>query len=307
MVYLNALPGAIGQALIWGIMAIGLFISYKILDFADLTVDGSMVTGAGTCAVLIANDVPTGVAILVAFVAGMFCGLVTAFLHTKMGIPPIMSGILTQLALWSVNLKIMGKATISLVGKDLLIARADTGMSIIILVAFVAVVIGILYWFFGTKLGCAIRATGCNEEMARAQGVNTNTTKVLALVLSNGLVALSGALLCQYNGSADINMGRGAIVIGLAAVIIGSVIVSKISSNFAVQLIGAVVGSIVYYLVYQLVICLEWDTDLLKLLSAILVAVFLAVPHFKQKFNKSKLVLADLNCDNQSNGGENNA
>ena len=307
MVYLNALPGAIGQALIWGIMAIGLFISYKILDFADLTVDGSMVTGAGTCAVLLANDVPTGVAILVAFVAGMLCGLVTALLHTKMGIPPIMSGILTQLALWSVNLKIMGKATISLVGKSLLVARADVGMSIIILVVFVAVVIGILYWFFGTKLGCAIRATGCNEEMARAQGVNTNTTKVLALVISNGLVALAGALLCQYNGSADINMGRGAIVIGLAAVIIGSVIVSKISSNFAVQLIGAVVGSIVYYLVYQLVICLEWDTDLLKLLSAILVAVFLAVPHFKQKFNKSKFVLADLNCDNQSNGGENNA
>ena len=307
MVYLNALPGAIGQALIWGIMAIGLFISYKILDFADLTVDGSMVTGAGTCAVLIANDVPTGVAILVAFVAGMLCGLVTAFLHTKMGIPPIMSGILTQLALWSVNLKIMGKATISLVGKDLLIARADTGMSIIILVAFVTVVIGILYWFFGTKLGCAIRATGCNEEMARAQGVNTNTTKVLALVLSNGLVALAGALLCQYNGSADINMGRGAIVIGLAAVIIGSVIVSKISSNFAVQLVGAVVGSIVYYLVYQLVICMDWDTDLLKLLSAMLVAVFLAVPHFKQKFNKSKFVVADANGDNQPNGGETNA
>ena len=307
MIYLNALPGAIGQALIWGIMAIGLFISYKILDFADLTVDGSLVTGAGTCAVLISNNVPTGIAILVAFVAGMLCGLVTALLHTKMGIPPIMSGILTQLALWSVNLKIMGKATISLVGKDLLVARADVGMSIIILVAFVAVVIGVLYWFFGTKLGCAIRATGCNEEMARAQGVNTNTTKVLALVLSNGLVALAGALLCQYNGSADINMGRGAIVIGLAAVIIGSVIVSKISSNFAVKLIGAVVGSIVYYLVYQLVICMEWDTDLLKLLSALLVAVFLAVPHFKQKFNKSKFVVANLNGDNQTNGGENNA
>lgn len=310
MVYLNALPGAIGQALIWGIMAIGLFISYKILDFADLTVDGSMVTGAGTCAVLIANDVPTGVAILVAFVAGMLCGLATALLHTKMGIPPIMSGILTQLALWSVNLKIMGKATISLVGKQLLVARADIALSIIILVAFVTVVIGILYWFFGTKLGCAIRATGCNEEMARAQGVNTNTTKVLALVLSNGLVALAGALLCQYNGSADINMGRGAIVIGLAAVIIGSVLVSKISSNFAVQLVGAVVGSIVYYLVYQLVICLDWDTDLLKLLSAMLVAVFLAVPHFKEKFSKPKLAIEGLNNDGGNispNGGENNA
>lgn len=310
MVYLNALPGAIGQALIWGIMAIGLFISYKILDFADLTVDGSMVTGAGTCAVLIANDVSTGVAILVAFVAGMLCGLATALLHTKMGIPPIMSGILTQLALWSVNLKIMGKATISLVGKQLLVARADIALSIIILVAFVTVVIGILYWFFGTKLGCAIRATGCNEEMARAQGVNTNTTKVLALVLSNGLVALAGALLCQYNGSADINMGRGAIVIGLAAVIIGSVLVSKISSNFAVQLVGAVVGSIVYYLVYQLVICLDWDTDLLKLLSAMLVAVFLAVPHFKEKFSKPKLAIEGLNNDGGNispNGGENNA
>ena len=294
MVYLNALPGALGQALIWGIMAIGLFISYKILDFADLTVDGSLVTGAGTCAVLLANNVHVAIAILVAMLAGMLCGLATALLHTKMGIPPIMSGILTQLALWSVNLKIMGKATISLVGKQVLVARADVATSIIILVVFVGVVIGALYWFFGTKLGCAIRATGCNEDMARAQGVNTNTTKILALVISNGLVALSGALLCQYNGSADINMGRGAIVIGLAAVIIGSVIVSKISSNFAVQLIGAIVGSIVYYLVYQLVICLEWDTDLLKLLSAVLVAVFLAIPHFKQKFAKPKFNVAEL-------------
>ena len=306
MIYLNALPGTIGQALIWGIMAIGLFISYKILDFADLTVDGSIVTGAGTCAVLLSNGVPVGVAIFVAMLAGMLCGLVTALLHTQMGIPPIMSGILTQLALWSVNLKIMGKATISLVGKQLLVARADIGTSIIIMVAFVAGVIALLYWFFGTKLGCSIRATGCNEHMARAQGVNTNKTKILALVLSNGLVALSGALLCQYNGSADINMGRGAIVIGLAAVIIGSVIVSKISSNFAVQLIGAVVGSIVYYLVYQLVICLEWDTDLLKLLSAVLVAVFLAAPYFKQKFTKPKIVL-EASSDAQQDGGKNNA
>ena len=301
MVYLNALPGAIGQALIWGIMAIGLFISYKILDFADLTVDGSMVTGAGTCAVLLANDVPTGVAILVAFVAGMLCGLVTALLHTKMGIPPIMSGILTQLALWSVNLKIMGKATISLVGKSLLVARADVGMSIIILVAFVAVVIGILYWFFGTKLGCAIRATGCNEEMARAQGVNTNTTKVLALVISNGLVALAGALLCQYNGSADINMGRGAIVIGLAAIFIGLSVSLKIIPNFVVSLIGVVGGGIVYYIVYNFVVLIGLKTDYLKMLSAIIVAIFLTVPYIKgEYFSKPKAL--PINA-----GGDDNA
>ena len=286
MVYLNALPGAIGQALIWGIMAIGLFISYKILDFADLTVDGSMVTGAGTCAVLLANDVPTGVAILVAFVAGMLCGLVTALLHTKMGIPPIMSGILTQLALWSVNLKIMGKANIALPVRsfDVIIAQMFAGKSILVMFGVLIVLVAVLYWFFGTELGTALRATGNNLNMSHAQGINTDFTKTLGLMLSNGIVAMSGALLSQYQGFADINMGRGAIVIGLAAVFIGQAVMSRISENFACKLIGVLIGGVIYYFVYQTVIFLGLDADLLKMLSALVVAAFLAVPNLKKRY-----------------------
>lgn len=290
MLFLRTIPGAVSLGLIWGVMAIGLYISYKILDFADLTVDGSICTGAVVCAVLINVGVPLPLAMLVAVLAGCVCGLITGMFHTLMGIPPILSGILTQLALWSVNLKILGKAHESLNGDKvfLLVQQMNQWQTILIMLGIVAVLVGALYWFFGTQIGSSIRATGCNEQMARAQGINTKATKVLALTISNGVVALSGALLCQYLSSADINMGRGAIVTGLAAVIIGLAVVNKISSNFAVQLIGVVVGAVVYYLVYQFIVNLGFDTDLLKLLSALLVALFLAIPYWKNKYYRKK-------------------
>jgi len=240
--YLSSLPGAVAQGLIWGIMAIGLYISYKVLDFADLTVDGSMVTGAAVCAVLVTNGVNVWIAMLAAFAAGMIAGLITGLFHTAIGIPPILAGILTQLMLWSVNLKIMGKANMALPARsyDVVVAQLFKGTSILVLFGFVAVIIFLLYCFFGTELGAAVRATGTNKHMSHAQGINTNVTTVLALVISNGVVALSGALLAQYLGQSDINMGKGAIVIGLASIVIGGAIFKKISSNFAVALFSAV-------------------------------------------------------------------
>lgn len=286
MTFINALPGALAQGLCWGIMALGVFLSYKILDFADLTVDGSLCTGAAVFSVLLNVGAGLAVAMICALLAGMLCGFVTGSLHSFAGIPPILAGILMQLALWSINLKIMGGSStvaVSVRQHTLLVSALNMWQSIGILAAFTVVTIALLYWFFGTQYGCAIRATGCNEDMARSQGVNTGLTKVVGLTVSNGLVGLSGALLCQYQGASEINMGRGAIIIGLAAVIIGGAIFSKIGKNFAVQMLGAVVGAIVYFVVYQLVISLGLDADLLKLLSAVLVAIFLAVPHFKQK------------------------
>lgn len=293
MNFINALPGSIAQGLAWGIMAIGVYITFKILDFADLTVDGSICTGAVVFAVMTVGGVNIWICLLCAFLSGAIAGAVTGFLHTIMGIPPILAGILTQLSLWSINLKILGQANMSISSRNyfLLVSRANLVPSIFILLAFTVCVIAILYYFFGTKLGSSIRATGCNENMSRAQGINTNFTKILALAISNGIVALSGALIAQYQSNADINMGRGAILIGLAAVIIGGAIVSKISSNFAVQLTGVAIGGVTYYIVYQFVISLGLDTDLLKLLTAIVVALFLAIPYLKKTYftkNKNK-------------------
>ncbi|MDO4481315.1 MAG: ABC transporter permease [Bacillota bacterium] len=283
---LNALPGAVAQGMIWGIMAIGVYLTFKILDLADLTVDGSMVTGMAVCAMLMVAGWNVWAAMLVAFVAGMAAGLITGLFHTAMGIPAILAGILTQLILWSLNLKIMGKANQALPARtfDVLVTQLHKYESLIILAVFCIVLVAVLYWFFGTKFGVALRATGSNEKMARAQGINTSRNKVIGFVLSNGVVALSGALLAQYSGKADINDGRGAIVIGLAAVIIGEVLVSRISSNFAVRLFGVILGGVIYYIVYQVVIFLGLDTDLLKMLSAVVVAIFLAVPHIKQTY-----------------------
>ena len=283
---LNALPGAVAQGMIWGIMAIGVYLTFKILDLADLTVDGSMVTGMAVCAMLMVAGWNVWAAMFVAFLAGMAAGLITGLFHTAMGIPAILAGILTQLILWSLNLKIMGKANQALPARnfDVLVTQLHKYESLIILVVFCAVIVAVLYWFFGTKFGVSLRATGCNEKMARAQGINTSRNKVIGFVLSNGIVALSGALLAQYPGKAAITDGRGAIVIGLAAVIIGEVLVSRISTNFAVRLFGVILGGVIYYIVYQVVIFLGLDTDLLKMLSAVVVAVFLAVPHFKQTY-----------------------
>ncbi len=288
---LGAMPGAIAQGMIWGIMAIGVYITFKILDLSDLTVDGSMVTGMAVCAVLMTAGWNTWAAMAVAVLAGMAAGLITGIFHTLMGIPAILSGILTQLILWSANLKIMGKANLALSGRnfDVLITQLYQYRALAVLAVFCAVIIFVLYWFFGTRFGAAIRATGCNEKMARAQGINTDRNKVIGFVLSNGIVALSGALLAQYSGKADINDGRGAIVIGLAAVIIGEALVSRLSTSFIVRLLGVILGGIVYYLVYQTVIFLGLDTDLLKMFSAIVVAVFLAVPHLKKTlFSRKK-------------------
>lgn len=289
---ITALPGAVAQGLIWGIMAIGVYITFRTLDIADLTVDGTMCTGGAVCIMMMMNGHNVWVAMLAAFIAGMLAGLATGFFHTFMGIPAILSGILTQLALWSVNLKIMGKSNQALnVDKyNLLVSlRYIKGVpifknTIVIVAIMIVVLIAILYWFFGTELGCSIRATGCNSNMARAQGINTNFNKVLGLMISNGLVALSSALLAQYQGFADINMGRGAIVIGLAAVIIGEAIFGRIFRNFALTLLSVGFGAVIYYLVLQVVIWLGVDTDLLKMFSAIVVAIFLAIPYWKSRY-----------------------
>ena len=283
---LGAMPGAIAQGLVWGIMAIGVYITYKILDIADLTVDGSLCTGAAVCAMMAISGVNIWICILCALFAGMLAGLVTGLFHTVLGIPAILSGILTQLMLWSINLKIMGKANQVLPARNVavLLTQLNNGRAVLFLVIALGVIIGILYWVFGTEIGCSLRATGCNLNMSRAQGINTGLNKVLGLMISNGLVALSGALLAQYQGFADVNMGRGAIVIGLAAVIIGEALFSFVARNFAVRLMSVALGSVIYFMVYQTVIFLGLDTDLLKMLSALVVAVFLGTPYLKANY-----------------------
>jgi len=288
---LTALPGSFSQGLIWGIMAIGVYITYRILDVADLTVDGSFATGGAVAVMLILNGCDLWLAMFLAFVAGLLAGAITGLLHTCMGIPAILSGILTQLALYSINLKIMGKAnqSINVNQTDLLVSlrwvRDFAFHNPLITVGVVLIVlIALLYWFFGTEMGCAIRATGTNLNMSRAQGINTNLNKVLGIMLSNGLVAFSGAFLAQYQGFADVKMGQGAIVIGLAAVIIGEALFGKIFKNFALRLLSVAFGSIIYYIVIQTVITLGMDANLLKLLSAAIVAIFLAVPYWKGQY-----------------------
>ena len=297
----NSLPGVFSQGLIWGIMAIGLFITYKILELSDLTVDGSFCTGGAVCIVMMAMGQPTWLAMICAFLAGMLTGSVTGFLHTVCKIPAILAGILTQLALWTINMIIMGLKDGTLVStltipsrtsKPLVSARywtkARDGSKPFILypplvmALMTVLVIGVLYWFFGTERGCSIRATGANEHMARAQGINTNVNKMIGLMLANGLVALSGSLFAQYNGNAEINMGRGAIVIGLAAIIIGDVLFGKLFKNFALKLLAVSFGAIIYYIVIQAVLTLlKVDSQYLKLMSAAIVAIFLTVPNVR--------------------------
>ncbi len=292
--FLQSLPSPIAQGMIWGIMAIGVYITYKILDFADLTVDGSLGTGGAVLVVLTTlKGVNIYVALIIAFLAGCLAGLATGILHTKFGIPAILSGILTQLALYSINLGIMGgraNTTISWRNFDLIVSSKtdQLGFTILKCLVIVAAIVAVLYWFFGTELGRSIRATGCNQTMARANGINTDSTKIIGLVISNGIVALSGGLLAQFSGSADINMGRGAIVIGLAAVIIGEVIFGKLFASFVLRLISAVIGGIIYYIVIAIVLKLGLNANNLKLFSAVFVAIFLAIPYWKSKISLSK-------------------
>lgn len=305
--FLNALPGAMSQGLIWGIMAIGVYITYKILDIADLTVDGSFCTGGAVFVMLFSGGVNVWAAMLAALLAGMLAGLVTGLLNTQCGIPAILAGILTQLGLYSVNMAIMDfKASVAInvtqadtLGKLLVSLRFVQGAirgdfplwrhPICVVGLFTVGLIALLYGFFGTELGCALRATGSNGSMARAQGIDTDFCKVLGLMISNGLVALSGALLCQYNGANEINVGRGAIVIGLAAVIIGQVLFSKLFHNFALKLLAVAIGAILYYIVIQAVLAVGLNPNYLKLLSALVVAVFLSLPYWKGKYFHAKV------------------
>lgn len=285
----NAMPGAIAQGMIWGIMAIGLYITYKVLDYSDLTVDGTMATGGAVCIMLMMNGVNVWIALIAAIIAGMLAGLVTGLFHTTMGIPPILAGILTQLSLYSINLAIMGgkaNQAVSVTKYDLIVSsryvkQLSFQNPIIITLIFIVVLIAVLYWFFGTELGCSLRATGANAAMSRANGINTNKCKILGLMIANGIVAMSSAMYSHYQGFVDVNMGRGAIVIGLAAVIISDVIFGKIFRNFALKLVAVAVGAVIYYMVIQVVLWLGLDTNMLKLLSALIVALFLALPYWK--------------------------
>ncbi|MDD3278691.1 MAG: ABC transporter permease [Lachnospiraceae bacterium] len=290
--FMNSLPGAVAQGIIWGIMAIGVYLTFKILDVADLTVDGSFGTGGAVLVICVTGGVPVGLAVLFAFAAGCLAGLITGVLHTKFGIPAILAGILTQLSLYSINLRIMGgsaNAPLNVTKYTVLVSSRNVISALLVGLIFSVVIIIALYWFFGTELGHSLRATGCNESMARANGINTNSNKIIGIVISNGIVALSGALMAQYQGFADINMGRGAIVIGLAAVIIGEVIFGKIFKNFALRLFAAVCGGIIYYVVITLVLKLGLNANDLKMFSAIVVAIFLAIPFWKRKIDDRKI------------------
>lgn len=293
---LNSLPGAAAQGLVWGIMAIGVYITFRVLDVADLTVDGSIATGGAVAVMLIRGGMNCWLALLCAFVSGLLAGLVTGLFHTKCGIPAILAGILTQLALYSVNLRIMsGKANqpVGVDKYDLAVSQRyvrDLSISnpLPLLLVITVVTVVALYWFFGTERGCSVRATGANANMARAQGINTNANIVLGLMLSNGLVALSGGLLAQFQGSADVGMGRGAIVIGLAAVIISEVTFGKIFQNFGLKMFAVSLGAVIYYFVLQVVLQLGLNTNDLKLVSALIVAVFLAIPYWKGHIHTKK-------------------
>lgn len=292
----RAMPGSIAQGMIWGVMALGVYITFRLLDFADLTVDGSIATGAAVSVMLIRAGVSPLVTLPIAFLAGALAGMVTGLLNTALGIPGILASILTQISLYSINLNIMGKANqpVSVDNYPLVVSLryvTDGSVSRLLfflgMIVFLLALIAVMYWYFGTEQGHAIRATGCNSNMARAQGINTNFIKVLALIISNGLVGLCGALYGQFQGASDVNMGRGAIVIGLAAVIIGEVLFGKFASKrklaFAFTLASVILGAVIYYMVYQFVLWLKMPSEDMKLFSAIVVAIFLAIPYLKEK------------------------
>ena len=300
---MRACPGGIAQGLIWGIMALGVYMTYRMLGLADLTVDGSLATGGAVCIMLVLAGWNPQIALLISFLAGVAAGLITGFLHTKLGIPDILAGILTQISLYSINLNIMGKANQAVnVNKVnfLFSSNAKVLPRTIVLASLVCLVLVVLlYMYLGTEHGSALRATGINGAMARAQGINTNSMKVIGLALSNGLVALAGGVLSQYQGFADINMGRGAIVIGLAAVIIGEVLGEAFLGkylNFMMRLIFVVLGGVIYYVVYVFVLWLKFPADDMKLLTAVVVAIFLAIPYLQNASKNSFSRIAKENA-----------
>ena len=307
MALIYALPGAVAEGLIWGLMAMGVYISYKILDIADLTVDGSICTGACVCAVLLGLGVPAWVSVLAALVAGAITGVVTGLLHTQLGIPSILAGILTQLMLYTVNLVILGGKSLMAIdprANKLLVHMSDNNSAVVTLVLIVAMTIVSLYLFFYTEVGLTLKSTGDNPDMSRAQGVDVDRNKVIGLAIANAIVAMAGALLAQYKGSANINDGRGAIVIGLAAIFIGLSVSLKIKPNFVCSLIGCAGGGIVYYIVYNMVILMGLKTDYLKMLSAVIVALFLGIPYLKQTHFPKHVDLRPLDlAGNQKRGG----
>ena len=308
MVFMYALPGAVAEGLIWGLMAIGVYLSYKILDIADLTVDGSICTGACVCAMMLAGGAPVGLCMIAAFLAGSLAGIVTGLFHTALGIPSILAGILTQLILYSVNLCILGGKSLVAIdprANTLLVHMSNNPRSIVSMTIIVALTIIALWLFFYTEIGLTLKSTGDNPDMSRAQSVNVKLNQVIGLALSNGIVALAGSMLAQYKGSANINDGRGAIVIGLAAIFIGLSVSLKIKPNFVVSLIGVIGGGIVYYIVYNFVILLGLKTDYLKMLSAIIVAIFLAVPYVKNEYFPAKRNLCPVNANDEMGGNTN--
>ena len=310
MAFLYALPGAVAEGLIWGLMAIGVYISYKILDIADLTVDGSICTGACVCAVLLGLGVPAWVSVLAALAAGALTGVVTGLLHTVLGIPSILAGILTQLMLYSVNLLILGGKSLMAIdprANQLLVHMSRNNDSIVSLVIIVGMTIFLLYEFFYTEIGLTLKSTGDNPDMSRAQGVDVDRNKVVGLAIANGIVAMAGALLAQYKGSANINDGRGAIVIGLAAIFIGLSVSLKIKPNFVVSLLGVIGGGIVYYIVYNFVILMGLKTDYLKMLSAIIVALFLGIPYLQTKYFTKRKDLHPSDLTAKKTGGDGHA
>ena len=309
LTFVNALPGDITQGLIWGILAIGVYITYKVLDIADLTIDGTLATGGAVLVMLVRAGMPVGIALVCSFIAGCAAGLITGMLHTALGIPAILAGILTQLALYSINVRILGGANQALSSRnyDLMLTSGDILPSLMVVGVFIALLIAVLYWFFGTEYGFTLRATGCNPNMARAQGINTNKAKVIGLILSNGIVGLAGGLLSQFEGNADVNKGRGAIVIGLAAVIIGEVlgeVIFRKRFNFVLRLLFTGIGAIIYFVVIRIVLTLPFtESSDTKLFSAIVVAIFLAVPYLrrasKTSFRKAAKKGEVVNADNQ--------
>ena len=307
----NAAPGGLAQGLIWGIMALGVYLTFRVLNFADLSVDGSFATGGAVAVMLILNGWSPEAVLPIAFLAGVAAGLITGVLHVCLGIPDILAGILTQISLYSINLNIMGKANQAVPAGSVTVHFTSNirylGQTIALTMIVDVVIIGVFYWFLGTEMGSAIRATGINPHMSRAQGINTGRMKIVALAVSNGLVALSGGILSEYRGFADVKMGQGSIVIGLAAVIIGEVIGEAILGKrlgFILRLTFVVIGAVIYYFVYVFVLWLKFPADDMKLLTAIVVAIFLAVPYLKEMRKSSLHALAKRNSRANGSAGE---